>query len=838
MRIFWKGPAAALLSAALPFVPNVGSLLTASPPPQLSVAITSPAPDHRPLTPAGTLYETRGQFPAGAALDAATGQVVVSDANKTLDLIESFDAATPALSSATVPTSSVNPLPGEGPDSQSGHLFVTPDGTVYAAGGSTGTVRTFSDAVTPVQTATYQVGAVNPLTGPGDRSGYVGDVAVLADGHTLIASEPFDAGGGKGDKVVSYDTATAAQHSATVGIHPLALAISPALTGPQVVAVANQGDGTISILDPATMKVREIVATGREPDAMSFTPDGSQLLVVDSLDDSLAVVDTADWRVAQRVSVSSANGLGAEPSALALSSDGATAYLALSADNAVAVVRRDDRGGWVPAGLIPTARYPTGVVVDDAAGELLVTDGKAGAATVADMPDNLGALEQIPMPDAETLAADTARVVANNEVAPPSCSTSALAAIKHVVYVIRENKTYDTEFGDEPGGLAAYTMYGRRITPNAHALAQRFALLEDFTSDEEVSDTGHQTVMGGVANDWVQRFAEQAYNIGGAERPGAELGNDDSVLWSPNNYLLDSALAAGISFRDYGEFYRRDQATDAAISPALDSHIVHAFPGFGFDPGTPDTKRIAFWRQQFAADVAHQDFPALEVIYLPEDHTSSGLSADPSSQQQVADADLALGQLVGTLSSSPYWRSTAVFMTEDDPQDGMDHIDVHRTLGLVMGGHVREGVQTAVPYDQLSMLRTIEEILGLPPLTEHDATARPMTSLFEPAHVNTTPYTPLAPSPPPVTPATAREMRTLARRWFGAAATPASIVDRFGNDSFRLQWLSTHGRPFVASAALPGPGVAAEVRPSARGGLLARGAAQAAATPDCTPARS
>jgi len=754
--------------------------------------------------------------------------VIVADANKTKDYVEAFDTSNPSLSAAIVPTS---PPGAQTPDAQSGHLFAAPTGTIYGAGGATGTVRTFTDTATPLQTTAYQVGKPDPLSGPSDRSGYIGDVVALSDGHTLVASEPFDKGGGKGSAVVRYDTITGAQRTAVVGLHPLALAVSPVSGGAQLVAVANQDSSSVSILDPASMVVVRTIATGRQPAALAFTRDGSRLLAVDSLDDELVVLRTSDGKVLARVRLSGRDGTGAEPSALALSADGQSAYVVLSADNAVAVVRRAPGGdAWTMEGRIPTARYPTAVALDDARGQLLVTAGKAGSATSAGMPQNLGALEQIPLPNAATLSADSAQVAVNDQVAPIRCSSAALAPIKHVLYVIRENKTYDAELGDEPGGMPAYVMYGRSTTPNTHALAERFALLQNFTTDQEVSDTGHQVLMGGVSNDWVERFSEQSYNLGGAQRPGSELGNNDNTLWAPSNYLLDSALAAGISFRDYGEFYRHDQNTDAAISPALDSHIVHDFPGFGFDPSTPDTKRVAFWKRQFAQDVTRGSLPQLEVIYLPEDHTTSGLPGTPDAQAQVADNDLATGQIVDALSHSPFWESSAVFVAEDDPQDGMDHVDPHRSVGLVVGPHVRPGTQTAAPYDHLSMLRTVEQILGLTPLTGHDATARPMSSLFDPARADSMPFSAITPTPPAASATTRAAMHAAAVRDF-PGGTARSLRDRFPQQQFRQQWLATHGQAFRPSPTLPGPGQAA-VRPASARALVARGARQAASQ-DC-----
>jgi hypothetical protein len=155
---------------------------------------------------------------------------------------------------------------------------------------------------------------------------------------------------------------------------------------------------------------------------------------------------------------------------------------------------------------------------------------------------------------------------------------------------------------------------------------------------------------------------------------------------------------------------------------------VHDFPGFGFAPDVPDTRRIAFWQNRFARDVANHTFPALEVLYLPEDHTTQGLSSTP--QQQVADADKALGQLVDTVSHSPYWGSTAIFMSEDDPQSGLDHVNEHRTIGLVVSPWTKSGQRVTEHLDQTGMLKTIEELLGLPPLTEHDADARDFANLF------------------------------------------------------------------------------------------------------------
>jgi len=790
----------------------------------LTAAHVSPAaaqaislPDGRLLTPAGRMVAS-GDFPATALLDG--GSLFVPTAGTGPNQLVTVDTQT-LLARGVEPAPVPPPSTSAAPYALSGSAALDPTGSeIYLGAGGLKRIDVF--ATQPFST---QVGAI-------DLGAFVGGVAVSQDGSRLFATLPFSdtAPFGKGSTVVALAnpfhgpastlptlppvpplppvaggpapqvsppslTAMPApvQHSVTVGHHPLAV-IDGRVAGREVVVVGNRDDGAVSVLDAGNLAPIATVATGRQPAALALTPDGRELLVVDSLDDSLAVVDTASWRVRSRLYLGDRRGLGAAPSAIALSPDGATAYVPLSMDNAVAVLARAG-AGWQLTGRIPTAWYPTGVAVDAAHAQLLVTAGKGtgqppGVPVGLPVPDapafnpgssglgGSGVVEAIPLPNADRLHADTAQVAADNAGACASCGQPRrLRGIRHVVYIIRENKTYDEELGDEPGGSRAGLLYGRAITPNTHALAERFVLLQRFFAVEDVSDTGHQAAMAGVTNDWVERFAQQAYGLDGAPRPGAELGNNDSVLWSPANYLFDNALAHGVSFRDYGEFYRHAQQADngTAVSAALDAHVVHDFPHFGFDPSYPDTKRVAFWSADFARDVKRDSFPSLEVIYLPEDHTTQGLPASPSlagtiqstPQGQVADSDLATGRIIDQVSHSRYWRSTAVFLTEDDPQSGVDHVNEHRTVGLVTGGHVRTGVRTVRHYDQVGMLRTIEEILGLPPMTQFDATATAMDALFSP-DANHPPFDAITPHPPALPAARIRAINQLARARLGA----------------------------------------------------------------------
>lgn len=782
-----------------------------------AVRTALPRPTARAISPAGTMVAA-GDFPAAAVLSPA-GILYVVDAGEMPNQLNSFDTAAAMAATTVLPTGPIQT--NAAPYAQSGGIALSSDGkTLYTGGGRLGIIRAYSASAVPAMTATYTIGPSSTY------DNFVAGIAVSHDGRYLYAALPFKDGAidRKGRAIARVDTRDSSIVMATVGLQPLQVVDGFIRRGHrEVVAVANRDDGTVSILDARTLAAVATVATGRQPAAMTFVDGGTHLLVVDTLDDELVDIQTATWHVVGRVALYAPGplGPGAAPSALAVSRNGRTVYVALSADNALAVVQRTPGTGrsasrpgtMILTGRIPTATYPTAVVLDEAKGMLYVTCGKgvdgptpgppAGTPVLQVSQPNMGSsglgvagvVENIPLVTARAdLSTYSAMVATNNNWSVGVVSATIPATVTHVVYIIRENKTYDEEFGDLAGGDPTNCMYCQ-VTPNAHALASRFALLEAFYANEEVSDTGHQVVMGGVANDFVERFTQQSYNLDGAPRPGSELGNNADTLWAPGDYLLDDALVHGISFRDYGEFYRVNQKVDGpAVTPALDAHIVHAFPGFGFDPNTPDTKRVAYWNKDFQSDVANNTFPSLEVIYLPEDHTTS--SVNPLPQQQVADSDLATGRIVDAISHSRYWGSTAIFLTEDDPQSGIDHIDEHRTIGLVISPWVKAGNVTA-RYDQDGMLRTVERTLGLPPMTEFDATAPPMDALFNQKTPDLTPYDVVTPTVPLPSGAAQAAVKKLALTLLGAHPSPGQITP---NAQLQIQWLATHGTPFKAPA--------------------------------------
>ncbi len=781
-----------------------------------------PTPSLRTLMPAGTMVSA-GDFPAAAVLSSDRSTIYVSDAGQTTNYVNAFKTTTMAatfVAPAMVGGSA-------SPTAQSGSIVLSPNGaTLYIGGGTTNDIGAFTTGAALTQATTYTVGS------------YVGGVAVSRHTRYLFAAEPFNANRGyqKGNTLARVDTTTRAVMTTTVGQTPFALADGVIRRGHrEVVAVANRDDGALSIVDALTLTTIKTVPVGRQPVMLTFVDGGTHLLVLDTLDDELVDVETATWRVAGRVNLSGPKGVGAGPSAFTVSRDGHSVYVALSGDNAVGVVQRGGGGrnaarpgAMKLIGRIPTADYPSAVALDETVGKLYVTCAKGIYNPVQSPPGPgvpvpptpttdrgpsgtgvSGVLETIPLPASHALLDAYSAQVAAADLWNTSTPVSTIpSAITHVIYIIRENKTYDEEFGDEPGGSPAGLIYGRPITPNAHALADRFGLLQSFYGDEEVSDTGHQIVMGSVSNDWVERISQQAYGIDAGPFQDAEDGKAADTLWGPSNYLLDDAAAHGVAFKDYGEFYRQSQSKNGpgatptlefgpALTPALDSGVVHTAPGFGFDLNTKDTVRAAYWKTQFQNDVTNDTVPPLQVIYLPTDHTSSG-AAGRLPQDEVSDNDRATGVILDTLSHSSYWGSTAVFIAEDDTQSGIDHIDKHRNIGLVVSPYVKAGAVTT-HYDQAGMLRTIEEILGLPPLTEFDATSPPMDALFNQTTPDLTPYTAISPTVPAVTTLVKSEVSRLAVHLLGKHPNLSAPDQLPSWATFQVQWLAVHGKYFTTA---------------------------------------
>ncbi len=570
--------------------------------------------------------------------------------------------------------------------------------------------------------------------------------------------------------------------------------------------------GSLSVYDVAADQMRPEIAVGLHPTAMVFDKSGTRLYVANSNEDTISVLDLTADRGANpeiaRISVRpSGLPFGSMPNGLALSPDGGTLYVANGGNNAIAVVALDARarpvGGDADAianapatstvmGFIPTEWYPIAVTVSPDGKKLAIANNKgegsvgtsqralpAGGKSVFSLT---GSVTFVDVPDASQLATYTAQWSENNRydaaladsLLPPRLDAAPVpvparigepSVFKHVLYIIKENRTYDQVFGDmsQGNGEPKLAQFPRKVSPNHHALAERFGLLDNYYASSVNSADGHQWTDEAVAN----VFAERVYGFFPSNNPMGITSYGNSSLDLPPDSLWSNALNHHVSLRNYGEDGANTVMKDGqevpsqrldwgamykdwnektgsfsytanAITPPLLSTEDHAYPAF--ETAITDQIRADEWLREFAGFVASGNLPQLSVIWLPDDHTSGKKSSAPTPEAQVADNDLALGRMMDALTHSPYWQDTAVFITEDDAQDGVDHVDGHRTVGMVVSAYDKQGTVDSTLYNQTSMVRTIEQILGLPPMNQFDLTAPLMTTMFGES-ADLTPYT-------------------------------------------------------------------------------------------------
>jgi hypothetical protein len=316
-------------------------------------------------------------------------------------------------------------------------------------------------------------------------------------------------------------------------------------------------------------------------------------------------------------------------------------------------------------------------------------------------------------------------MVTNGEKGNPVPSRVGDASpIKYVFYIIKENRTYDQVLGDIPegNGDTSLVLFGEKITPNLHNLAKQFVLLDNFYVDGEVSADGHNWTMGAYATDYLEKNWPVSYGGRGGSYPGE---GEREIANNKNGFLWDYCKKFGVSYRSYGEFI--SDAKTANI-PSLNDHFCKEFTGW--DMGTRDTVRFREWKNDFGKLLAKGDVPRLNTLRFGNDHTEGLRLGRPTPKAFAADNDLAVGLFVEYLSNSPIWKESLVIILEDDAQNGPDHVDAHRSTTYLAGGFVKQGFVDHTMYSTSSALRTIELILGLPPMTQYDAAAEPMWRCF------------------------------------------------------------------------------------------------------------
>ena len=538
--------------------------------------------------------------------------------------------------------------------------------------------------------------------------------------------------------------------SAAVGYRPYEIAVSD-----ETVAVSNWGDGTVSLLEPATLRERARVAVGKFPNQIVFGPDG-RLYVANSGSNTVSVI--AENRVIETIDVALKPGapIGSTTDALAINPAGTRLFAANADNNDVAMVDISNRSRSVVMGFIPTAWYPTALAVSPDGKDLYIGAGK-GLGIGANVPfveqafrlgrppeNNLdnprvdskqynylgtllrGLVYTLPVPDASEIQSLTARVRENHpepKKPEPSIQEAALSKIKHVVYIIRENRTYDQVFGDvaRGNGEPNLVLFGAKITPNAHRLAEQYVLFDNFYANGEVSWDGHEWCDYAYATDYTQRFWMYIYS------GRSELPQDGRMRRIPGASLWELAGRFGFDYRNYGE--GRERPSQALV--ALGSRVR-------------DTNRVAAFIEELKQAESTGKWPALLVMSLPGDHTRGLLPDAYSPAAMVADNDLALGRLVEAVSHSRFWKETAILVVEDDAQDGPDHVDAHRTVALAISPYTKRRFVDHTQYTQVSLVRTIEIILGLPVLSQYDEAATPLETDFT-REPNFNPYSAVVP---------------------------------------------------------------------------------------------
>src|SRR5262245_19953733 len=616
-----------------------------------------------------------------------------------------------------------------------------PDGRrLFVSGGNSDVVYEYAwSADTAALADSIRLG---PAPGPAGGRAYPAGLACSADGTRLYVAENL------ADSLVVVDLASrrVVQRFAT-GRYPYDLVVHR----DGRVYVSAWGTSCVAAFKPTAKGLAPAarIDVGPHPSSMLLDDAGHRLYVTCATADRIAIVDTERDSVVDAIRDSAPSGPaeGTTPNALALSPDRQRLYVAEGDNDAVAVFSVGE-GAPHLHGRIPVEWYPTAVL---ARGDSLwVLNGKGpgsgpnpgyiqpGRKGKRDprqytLGQTSGSLSFIATPTDAGLPALSQRVAVSNgwDRAP---APTALPPFAPVIYVVRENRTYDQVLGDLPAGDGdtSLTYFPRAVTPNAHALAERFGLFDRFFVNAEVSGDGHNWSMAAYASDYVEKTIPSAYSGRGRSYDYDGLNEDqptdEDVNEPSNGYLWDMAKRARVSLRNYGEFTRRTpDGRWVANKPWLDVCTDAHYPGWDLD--IPDSVRADHWIAAFHEQEANDSFPALTILWLPNDHTAGARAGSPTPRAYVAENDLALGRIVEALTHSRYWASTVMFVLQDDSQDGPDHVDSHRSPLLVVSPYGKRGVQHRFA-NTTDVIATIDHVLHLGALSKFDHFGRPLVEGF------------------------------------------------------------------------------------------------------------
>jgi YVTN family beta-propeller protein len=747
-------------------------------------------------------------------------------------------------------------------------LVFSPDGTRLYLSNVGGNVKAFAVSKDRLVTSLGTIAVPDARTSKRKQEIPTG-LAVSEDGKRLYVA------GNLGNKLHEIDLETGKTlHSWDTGVAPFAVVLAagkayvsnsggrrphkgdlaaPAGRGTTVRVDATRyiaNEGSVTIIDLASHAVKTELQVELHASALTVSPSGRYVVVANTGSDTLSVIDTRSDQVVEKIWTrqTPADLFGAQPNALTFDRTGKLLFACNGTQNAVALIQFDpgDKESKV-VGLIPVGWFPGAIEFDEARRALYVANIKGvGAMKVlkpGDKPkfgtkDFYGTVSLIPLPSAKELPRLTEFALQNMRY--PKLAEAALpprpdqpprpvpervgepSLFKHVIYVIKENRTYDQILGDmnEGNGNASLCTFGEKYTPNQHKIAREFVLLDNTYCSGVQSADGHQWTDSAIANSYTERQLTSGFPRsypGGKSEDGL-----DALAWASSGFIWDNALAHGKTFRNYGEWMMTELAwkdpakkdkpkwqdvwddykkgtglIKLASRPGIESLRKHSkLDSVGWDLNVADVIRAAAFIKELNQRAEEGTFPDLAILFLPNDHTGGTRGKGPVPGAQVADNDLAFGQVVEALTHSKIWPDTCLIAIEDDPQAGWDHVSGYRTTCYVVSPYTRRRETISTQYNHTSVMRTIELILGLPPMNQLDAVATPMTDCFTDV-ADLTPFTSVPnrvpldqinPDPKKITD------RILRRDAIASAKLPLDEMDQCPEDLFnRILWRAMKG---------------------------------------------
>jgi len=569
--------------------------------------------------------------------------------------------------------------------------------------------------------------------------------------------------------------AAAGPTTEVIGGRPYDVVVDPRGT---LLYVSDWAGKQVLVVDPITLKVLKKIGVGEHPNQLAFHPKDGRLFVANASSNSVSVIDTKRGSVVETIytSLFPKAPAGSTPTALAVAPNGETLYVANADNNCVAVIDVAVTNKSQVKGFIPTGWYPTAVAVTPDGKNILIGIGKGLQSKANPIPKDKqvpnpedlsakrgsnypyigttmsGALSVVAVPDEKLLKEYTDKVYRNCPYSDelltvvPSAVKTAIpnkvgeaSPIRYVVYIIKENRSYDQVFGDlaagpnpKGNGDPALCMFPRKITPNHHKLAEEFVLLDNLYCNGQVSRDGHPWSTMAFHTDYIARDWHLTYSA----RKGVDDDDEGNLQNTPNGYLWDACKRAGLGYRSYGEYGKRvsDGMGGFRSEGRVPGLVGMMSPNYGIPKiaGTRarDTDNADTFIKEYDVFASRKTMPRFIVMSLGEDHTDGTRVGAFTPQACVASNDLALGRIVEHISNGPLWNETAIFVIEDDAQNGPDHVDAHRTVGLVISPYTKRKQVDSTQYATVSMIRTMELILGLEPLSQYDAAARPMFNSF------------------------------------------------------------------------------------------------------------